>query len=91
MNEAVCNMYTVAKLTRVGLNTGGYFACSHIIKEGNILPQNGLEIALSKSLRRDLTSPYPNVLGKVSFVQTDIDRNKTAYHINEGANKHANT
>jgi hypothetical protein len=50
----------VAKLTGVGLNTGGYLTCSHGIEEGDILPQNGLEIAFSKSFRAYLTSMYPD-------------------------------
>jgi hypothetical protein len=60
INEIRYSQYVCrAKLTRVGLYTSGYLSCSHIIEEGNILTQNGLEIVFSQSLGTDLSGMYP--------------------------------
>jgi hypothetical protein len=54
-------MYVMGQLTRVGLNTGGYLTCPYVIEEGDILTQNGLEIAFSQSFGTDLSRVYPYV------------------------------
>jgi len=59
--EIKYNVCVTAKLTRIGLNTGGYLARPYVIKEGNILTQNGLKIVFSQPLGTDLSSVNPYV------------------------------
>lgn len=49
------------KLTRVRLNTSGYFTSSHRIEIRNILTQNCLEIFFPKTFGIDLAGVHPDV------------------------------